>query len=155
MLGRGLPEAASKPVGNPIGPETQKHVEYLDADKDHPSGNDGGADAHLEAQAAFSISWLQRRVHTSLLIHAPCSPSNTEFSGEAPSWPCLVRCNSLFGSASRHLVLQPHPAGTRIQAVPDKSQRCPCAPFRKEWHATPEKHRYDGDLERVDETQVE
>src|SRR6185436_12519515 len=29
-------------------------------------------------------------------------PANTEFSGEAPSEPCLVRCNSLFDGPARN-----------------------------------------------------
>jgi hypothetical protein len=69
LLARRGPAAVSKPVGNPIGPEPQKHVEHLDSEKDHPSNNSSAADAHREAQARLSISILivARRPHADLV----------------------------------------------------------------------------------------
>ena len=48
--------------------------------------------------ALETLGVLALRSHIS-----PQRPLNTEISGEAPSWPCFVRCISLLGGRTRML----------------------------------------------------
>jgi hypothetical protein len=67
--------------------------------------NNDAADTRRSASVRDEIEryhpsgFTDRNLHVAHLPLYASRPQNTGLSGEAPSWPCLVRFNPLFGGA--------------------------------------------------------